>query len=218
MDFLVFLLVIVICLFILYILSKQDFVLLRQNISLAEIFDLAFFTILLAFISGRVFFIVNNLRFDLLNPIRFFYLVKFSGFSILGFFLGGALALFLLLRNKKGLGRIYDIFSISFTPIYIFDLVMRTLPLNLFFIPIILFLAITLVLAFFIRSHYKYIFQDGSISLMLLLIISLDTFFAQFLSPQKQFLWSFSLSQIISILFVLLTLIGLLMIQKNSKK
>src|SRR3989344_825223 len=107
-----------ICFFALFLFSKQDFVLLRQNISLSEIFDAAIIVFLLALLAGRIFYILDTFNFQLLHLVKFFYLTKFPGISTLGFFFGAAGGVLLLFRNKKGLRRIYDIFSISFFPLF----------------------------------------------------------------------------------------------------
>lgn len=202
MEILLFLITVIICIFVLYVLSKQDFVLLRQNISLSEVFNLAILAALFGFFFARLFFIVTSSRFDLLFPLKFFHLLKFPGFSILGFFLGSAIYLFLALRKKKGLGRIYDIFAISFMPAYIFALFFRTFNVQSFVFPILLSLLMMGILIFFIRSHYKYLLRDGSLSFIFLFILSLDE-----LVFQLPFI--FSTTQIITIFLILVSLSGL---------
>ncbi len=218
MLFVLLFLAVSICAFILYILSKQDFVLLRQNISLSEIFDLAILTLISGLAFGRFFYIITDSRLDLFSPVKFFHIIKFPGFSILGLFLGGAFALFFALHSNKGLARIYDIFSISFMPIYIFALVTRDYTEKLFFIPIILFLLMILIFTFFINSHYRYIMRDGSLSLMLLLILGFDTFASPYLTGGSMSFWPMSLSQIASMVFVLVSLVGILAIQRPARR
>lgn len=202
MEILLFLTVVIICIFVLYILSKQDFVLLRQNISLAQVFDLAILTALFGFLFARLFFIVTSSRFDLLFPLKFFHLLKFPGFSMLGFILGSAVLLFFTLRKKKTLGRIYDIFSISFMPAYIFVLTMRTYKAQFLAFPILLFLLMMGILIFFIRSHYKYLLRDGSVSFIFLFILSLDELIFQL--P-----FVLGVHQLITIFLILVSLGGL---------
>lgn len=202
MEILLFLTAVIICIFILYILSKQDFVLLRQNISLAQVFDLAILTALFGFFFARLFFIVTSSRFDLLFPLKFFHLLKFPGFSMLGFILGSAIYLFLTLRKKKSLGRIYDIFCISFMPAYIFALIMRTYNAQFLVFPVLLFFVTSGILIFFIRSHYKYLLRDGSVSLIFLFILCLDELIFQL--P-----FVLGLSQLITIFLIPVSLGGL---------
>src|SRR3990172_2074219 len=130
--------VLTVCFFLLYILCRQDFVLLRQNISLSQILDTAIITIAFAFITGRLLFLINNLEFSLLHVIRFLHFIKFPGVSPLGFFLGAALAVWFLMRQRKGILRIFDIFSISFLPLYSLSLILKSYPaLMAFIFPIV---------------------------------------------------------------------------------
>lgn len=198
MELLLLPFIIFICGFVLYLLSRQDFVLLRQNISLAQIFDLAFISFIFAFFLGRIFFIINTSQFELIHIIKFFHLIKFPGLSPLGFYLGGSIALSLLFRKKKGLPRIYDIFVIAFLPVYSFNILFRD---NFeIYIKILLILLSILTIYFFLRSHYKYILHDGSIALIFLFLISIDSFIFQMLTSQKQSIFlSLSFIQILSL-------------------
>ena len=195
------------CFFLLFIFSKHDFVLLRQNISLSEIFDRAVIGLLFALVIGRLIFIVNDLNFSLLHVFRFFHLIKFPGISMLGFFVGGILIVYLLFRKKKGLGRIYDIFSLSFFPLFLFFLVTQGRAL-----PIVLITSAIAVLLFlyyiFVTSHHKYILRDGGISLILLLIICISVFALQALtSSTRAIVLGLSFAQILSVPIALATLV-----------
>src|SRR3989344_1892152 len=194
--------------------STDCFLLLRQNISLAQIFDLALISFVLAFFLGRFFFIINTLQFELIHAIKFFHLIKFPGLSSLGFFLGGSIALFLLFRKRKGIARIYDIFVISFLPVYSFNIIFRDY--SEIYIKILLVLLSILIIYFFLRSHYKYIFHDGSIALIFLLLISIDSFIYQLLTSQKQSIFlSLSFIQILSVPLIFVFGIWFLINQKK---
>ena len=219
MEFILLILALIVCFFILYILCRQDFVLLRQNISLAQILDTAIITVILAFIVGRLLFLVNNLDISLLHVIRFIHFIKFPGASPLGFFLGASLSLWFLLRKNKGILRIFDIFSISFFPLYSASLVFRNYPSSLSFIFQIILGFLSLILfVFFLKSHYKYILRDGSISFVFLFIISMDTLFYNYINPQKYIiLFDLSTSQILSIIFASSSLVLLFINQRKLK-
>ena len=172
-SILLLVLVIFVCFFLLYTTSKQDFVLLRQNISLAEVFDLSIATFIIAFLFGRVLYIINDFKFELMGFLSFFHLLKFPGLSPLGFFIGAGLSIFLFFRKKKGLGRIYDIFTISFLPLYLFFVMTQSYPAKYAYLPFTFLFIYLLLFVFSIRSHQKYILKDGSISLIFLLLISI---------------------------------------------
>ena len=219
MELALLILVLIVCFFLLYILCRQDFVLLRQNISLSQNLDTAIITIAFAFITGRLLFLINNLEFSLLHTIRFFHFIKFPGISPLGFSLGGALALWLLLKSKKGIFRIFDIFSISFLPLYLFSLIFKSYPGATAIIFPIIAIALALILfVIFLKSHYKYIMKDGSIFLILLLIISIDTLLYEYINPNKYIiLFDLSTSQILSIIVASSSIVFLFINQRKLK-
>lgn len=190
----------IICFFILFIISRQDFVLLRQNISLAQIFDLSSVVFISAFIFGRIFLVVNDFNFQLLNLLTFFNIFKFEGINSLGFFAGGAVATYFSVKSRKALPRIFDIFSISFFPLFIFLSVARKAVFSTVPIPAaIIFLSI-LIFSFLVRSHYKYILKDGNISFVFLFLLTAETIVSGFIygGGHKVFL-NMSILQIASI-------------------
>src|SRR3990167_55796 len=113
MELAFLLIIIFVSSFILYLVSRQDFVLLRKNISLSQMFDAAIIAFVIAFFSSRLLYILNSQDFSLFHIIKFFHLIKFPGLSLLGLFLGGAFALYVIFRKRRALGRLYDIFTIS---------------------------------------------------------------------------------------------------------
>ncbi len=203
------------CFFLLFLLSKQDFVLLRQNISLSEMFDAAIVVFLFALLSGRVFYILDTFNFELLHALRFFYITRFPGVSMLGFFLGGALAVRFLFRNKKGLRRIYDIFGISFLPLFAFFVLAQGHKNIIYSVVTILIILVSFV--FFLRSHQKYILKDGSNALAMLGLIAIDVIVSQFLFPKHVLFFGLSLSSILSILLLPIVGAGIYLTQKSSK-
>ena len=211
--------ILIVCFFLLYILCRQDFVLLRQNISLSQILDMAAIAITFAFITGRLLFLINNSEFSLLHTIRFFHFVKFPGISPLGFSLGGVFALWFLMRNKKGILRIFDIFSISFLPLYLFSLILRSYPSQIaIFLPAIATIFLLALFIFFLKSHFMYILRDGTISLMLLLIVSVDTLLYEYLNMDR-FIILFDLSpgQLLGIIFAASSIVFLFINQRKLK-
>jgi len=219
MEFVFIIVAFVVCFFLLYILCRQDFVLLRQNISLSQILDTAAIAITFAFITGRLLFLINNSELSLLHIIRFFHFVKFPGISPLGFFVGGVFALWFLMRDKKGILRIFDIFSISFLPFYLLSLILRSYPPQIaIFLPAIATIFLLALFIFFLKSHYMYILRDGSISLMLLLIVSIDTLLYEYLNMDR-FIILFDLSpgQLLGIIFAASSIVFLFINQRKLK-
>ena len=172
-----------------------------------------------AFITGRLLFIINNLEISLLHAVRFFHLIKFPGINPLGFFLGGVFALWFLMRNKKGILRIFDIFSISFLPLYLFSLILRSYPSQIaIFLPAIVTIFLLALFIFFLKSHLMYILRDGSISLMLLLIVSVDTLLYEYLNMDRFIiLFDISSGQLLSIIFAASSIVFLFVNQRKLK-
>lgn len=214
-----FLIGFLICIFLLYLFSKQDFVLLRQNISLSQIFDSGAIALFLGFIFGRIFYVLNNFDFSLLNIFKFFHIFLFPGISFLGLFLGLFVALLFSFRKQKMTSRIYDIFTISFMPLFILNSALRAYPSQFpyvgFFIPVFLIV----VFVFFIQAHNRYVLSDGSIFLIFIFLVATDTALSQFLNSERfLIIGSFSFLQAASVSLIILSLILFLLNQKFSKK
>jgi hypothetical protein len=200
----------------LYIFSKQDFVLLRQNISLKDVFDLAILDLIISIFIGRIFFVLNDFRFDLLNVIKFLYLPKFPGMLLLGFLIGAILGIYILFKKKKGLYRIYDIFSLAFFPLFLFFVIFDYITKPLIFIPILILGVI--LFGFFISSHKKYKLKDGTISLILLLLVSAESLISQKFDPNRHILFVvISFSQIIAIILISTSIVGIFVNQKTKR-
>jgi hypothetical protein len=218
MEILIFVVTFIICFFILYMLSKHDFVLLRQNISLSQIFDAAAISLICAFMMSRVIFVVNNFKTDLLSILKFFHIAKYPGLSLFGFIAGGALCLYLIFMRRKGIGRIVDIFAISFFPLFATSILLEQIKGQYFFIPYVLFVVCLFVFAFFIRSHNKYILRDGSISLVFILLICIQTAFYQYFMGAKNAIFlSFSSLFIVSVVAIPFILFELFLNQRKRK-
>lgn len=102
-------------LFALYVLSKDDFVLLRKNISQITLFDFAFIAGIVGLFFSRLIFVLSHFSSLYLNPLVFFVIPYFPGLSLAGLLLGGCTALYMLtVRRKAPIGRIFDIFSFAF--------------------------------------------------------------------------------------------------------
>lgn len=198
MHFIFYFFLFLLSLFILFVLSKHDFVLLRKNISVGQIFDLAIIFVVISLFFGRLFYIGNFSQFELLTPIKFFYFFKFPGFSFLGFIVSGALVIYFYFRKTKALSRIYDIFTLSFFPILIASVVIFNY--SVFAIEISLVLLVILIGLFFsfLHSHNKYFLRDGGIALLTASLFSFHTFLIQFFEKGNM-LFFFSVLQWISL-------------------
>ncbi len=217
MEILLFIILFVLCFFLLYIFSKHDFVLLRQNISLSQIFDAASVSLVSAFIFGRVLYVVNNFKSELLSVLRFFHIVKYPGISMFGFMAGAALCFYLIFMKKKGIGRIGDIFAVSFYPLFAFGILFEG-SIKPSILPILFFIFSIPYYIFLIRCHQKYVLRDGNVSFLFFLILCVQTFLFQYFSVSKNAIFSsFTLLEIISAVAIPAVLVGFVRIQSRKK-
>lgn len=117
MQFFIFILIgtLVLFLFRLYHLSSDDYVLAKKNITLDDIFNVAFVCCVPALLLARIFFVAMNPQGVFLNPLGFLLFPYFPGLSLTGGLIGGALTLYWVSRKKKfPIGRVFDFFSIAF--------------------------------------------------------------------------------------------------------
>src|SRR3989344_7996860 len=118
MQFFIF--VLLICLFIflycVYVLTNDDFIFLRRDVTLEKLFNLIFISGLTGLFVAR-FFYGFSAKGIFANPLVFLLFPYFPGLSLLGGVVGiGVYLLFSMKRreNPLPLGRICDIFSIAF--------------------------------------------------------------------------------------------------------
>jgi hypothetical protein len=114
-----FIIVLLVCfivfLYVLYILAKDDFVINRKNISLENIFNMAFLTAFFALFFARLFYVLINPKPVFFTILGFFLFPYFPGLSIIGAALGSLVFLFPYLKNKNlPIGKTFDIFALGF--------------------------------------------------------------------------------------------------------
>lgn len=113
-----FFLVLVFCfvlfLFRLYHLASDDYVLIKKNISLEDIFNAAFICSLIALFFARLFYVIFHFSPNFLNPLVFLIFPYFPGLSLVGGILGGGISLLIYSRRKKfPIKRIFDFFTVA---------------------------------------------------------------------------------------------------------
>lgn len=107
-------------LYCIFVFAKDDFILLRKNITLEQLFNISFVIYILGFLFARLVYVLEHISPKYLDPFVLFLFPYFPGLSISGGILIG-IAYLLIILNKKRLPffRVFDIFSISF--IYAFS-------------------------------------------------------------------------------------------------
>ncbi len=211
-QFIFVIIAVIFSMFLLFTLSKNDFVLLRKNVSLHELFDVVIISMAVGLLFARVFFIIDMQEWSWFHPFRFFHLIKIPGLSLYGFFVGVVFPLFWLLRKKKVLHRVYDILFISILPLFIMSLATRTYSLGIpsVFIQIALAVIGICIISILITFFHNYTLRDGSLALIIFLLVSVDLFLNGFLSEYPTLLFSLSLSQISAVIFFAISAILLI--------
>lgn len=103
-------------LFVLHSLTREDYGLMRRNISMEQLFNLTFLSLLSGLFVSRVMYAVFHLNPFFLNPLVFFALPYYSGLSLFGGVVGvfGSLYLFCL-KKKYPWRKFFDFFAIAFS-------------------------------------------------------------------------------------------------------
>lgn len=192
MELLFYLLGTLLSLFILYAVSRHDFVLLRQSISLRQVYDNVFISLFVFFIVARTAFAVYSSSLQILNPLRFFYLTKYWGVVPYIGFAGMIISLLILFRKKKNMLRILDIYFISFSPLILLDVLLQGNNEILLIIKVISALVLIVFYGWFIKIHNKYTTKDGFITFMTVITYSLVNLAFSFATNgifSLQYLW-----------------------------
>jgi hypothetical protein len=114
-----FIVVLFACLFIflyvLYFLSHDDFVILRNDVSMEKIFNTAFIFSAVSLFSSRLIYVIGDPQEVFFSPLGFLLFPYFPGLSLAGGILGGFafLIVYLILKGFP-VGRILDFFAVGF--------------------------------------------------------------------------------------------------------
>lgn len=181
-------------LFALYYLSRDDFVVVRRDISMEKIFSLAFLTAIFTLFFSRLVFILGSQDLQLLNPLSFFAIPYFPGLSLMGGIAGAAIFIFLYCSYKKmPVGKMLDLFALSFMGVlpvglivnFIMHLGKSGLFLNIIFIfsLLIILLFAKIIYPFSTKGEIK----DGSLGLTFGLVFSFLYFMTKLFLNIKDF-------------------------------
>jgi prolipoprotein diacylglyceryltransferase len=177
--FIVLIICLVLFLFRLYHVANDDYVLVKKNVSLDEVFNCAFVCGLIALLFARIFYVILNPNPIFFSPLGFLIFPYFPGLSLFGGLIGGIIALFIYSRVKKfPLGRIFDFFAVSFTFILPVGLLGYFLLSQEFSIggtvKLVLFLIIAFAANLYLHPKASSLeIRDGSISILFLIFFSL---------------------------------------------
>lgn len=214
-SFLVFLLSI-------FLLSRDDFILLRRNITQDEVFDSVFLASVVALFFARVFYILLHPKPMYLSPLVFFIIPYFPGLSLAGLLIGASIFLYFYHRSgKKPLGRLFDIFSLSFLFAFSTGMFVQaglSLLQRNFFIGILSMIIslIALVIAIIgVRLFSLSTWRDGSMSLSILSFITILSLIYEFVIVLLKKTLVFN-NEII-VFFLFLIMVGIVSVLHGSR-
>jgi prolipoprotein diacylglyceryltransferase len=171
----------IVFLFCLHVLAKEDLIFVRKNITMEMLFNIAFYTIGVGILSARIIYVVEYFSLGFLNPLVFFLFPYFPGLSLVGGVVGATLFILLYKAKKYPSGRIFDFFSMAF---------LAALPVGFFgqglllgmrdrFSGILMPLIFLITLIFFVKVllplNTRGEIEDGSLGFLFLVVFSLTT-------------------------------------------
>lgn len=204
-----------ISLFILYGVSRHDFVLLRQSISLRTVFDNAFLTIFTFFFVSRIGFILLSNTYDLFNPLKLLYLTRYWGILPYAGILATIISILFLFRKKKNKLRILDIYFIAFTPLIILDVILKSNSIVMLAIKVVSLLVLISFYGWFIKIHNRFSTKDGFITAMTVLTYSIVTL-AFSLAQNGLYNSQFLVFNILLIVSIISASIFMFLVQKDT--
>ncbi|HWY78991.1 MAG TPA: prolipoprotein diacylglyceryl transferase family protein [Candidatus Sulfotelmatobacter sp.] len=221
MQIIIFFPALILFLYALYRIVKDDHVFIRKGISLEQSFDIAFITLWASLFMSRFIYLLfhmyvgENLLFD-------FFTITKGGFSLTGAILGGMITVYFVGSYKRlPLGRLSDSLSLSF--LYALPLVFlsnaifasKNELLFVFLNSIIYFV----LLLFFVQFLYPKILnrtiKEGKIAMLFLLCFSLIALITSLLVSLKH-IQSFINPENITLIMLFITSIILLMKQERA--
>lgn len=171
-----------IVLFSLYILSHEDFVLIRKNISVERIFNMAVIAFVVSFFFARFFYVLFNFNSKFLNPFTFFVFPYFPGLSLPAAVLGGSLFVLLYAhKHKMPVFRIFDFFLLSFLSVLPLGFLISYLPFlqkkvfvnNELFLLIIYILILFIFIKILLPRMQRGELKEGSLGFLVLIFFPL---------------------------------------------
>lgn len=195
--------------FILYILSKNDFVFLRKNITLHNMFDTMILSLLGFLLTARVLFVFGGLHSELYNPITFLHILRYPGILYLGGVIGFAAVSFLRFRKRKIIFHILDIYSLALYPLFLLSLFSSNITGNFLYFNVFIFLLSIFFFSLGIYSYRNIVLKDGSVALLFLCLAAVFTIINEF-SGGTRVLFIFTIAQIVSLILFIISSVLLL--------
>jgi prolipoprotein diacylglyceryltransferase len=225
METITLLICVFVFLFTLYGLSRDDFVLLRKNVSMDEVFNISFLALLSALFVGRLLYVVSHYTPTFLNPLVFLAIPYYPGVSIIGAVMGFVGFCLLYTAYKKiAKERLFDFFTIallvSLTVGYLIHLVVLTvykftIEISMLLLPFLLVLLCSIIFTVLLPRQRRGEMKDAHLGLTFLVVFSAGTFLTDVLSKNNKLVSVLSIEGFAAILIFLLALF--LLLKKERK-
>lgn len=216
MFFLILFFCLFIFLYVIYLLSKDDYVFMRKSIAIEQVFNITFISILCGLFFARLHFVFLHPSWKYLQPLVFIVFFYFPGLSLTGEILGFMLLAFLLAkRTKIPMGKVFDIFALAFSISYSVGLLSLSIMQLIISRRIDIFSVITAIifLLIFIALRYVYskqISNNGLIANSILLIYTIVAIATNILTLHYKNLSFFFRDNILLLIFSLICFIVLI--------
>lgn len=215
----------VVFLYCVFAFAREDFILLRKNISLEHMFSTSFLTFFVGLFFARVFFVLGNFSAHYLNLLVFLVFIYFPGLSFAGAILGGLMFLALFLKRKKmPFGRVFDIFSLSFIfsvyvgnlAVFIIDLFSKKIEFMTAGLSVLFLFGFILFSYLFANLKFR---KDGSCGYSIISFFALLDLISLIFQKGKAHLLAISLEEVL-LLIVFVVMLGFFLKQEffYSKK
>jgi phosphatidylglycerol:prolipoprotein diacylglycerol transferase len=210
----------------------------RFGLSKEEVDKVAFWLIVVSFLSARVYFVVSQLSYFQANPSEIFQFWK-GGISIFGALLGGLAFVYLYTRKKiYSVWQLLDLIAISLPlgqaigrfgnffnyeaygtptdlPWKMFVPVENRLQTAEFYHPAFLYEAIASLIIFFVLFSFRGRLKSGNLALIYLIAYSSIRFIIEFIRLDSIYLGEFKLQQMVALLILIVAASAL--IARNQK-
>jgi prolipoprotein diacylglyceryltransferase len=192
-------------LFLLYKLGKEDIIFIRKNITLDQLFNLAFIFMGVGLFSARLVYVLSNPAKGFLNPLVFLLFPYFPGLSLTGGVFGATIALVYYAKYKKlPVGRILDFFIISFFCALPFGFIGNVFLngtvtlLESIFLPVLYAILFLIIYKVFFPKLLQNNLQSGSIGTLGLVLFGLISFLTSMVQNKMGLIWFIGIPEVLA--------------------
>ncbi len=208
-------------LFTLYLLAREDYILFRKNVTIEQVFNMAFILLLVSALSSRLFYVLFHFKVGYLNPLVFFHILKYPGLSLIGAMTGGLLFYVLYYRTKKlPFARLSDLFMLSFLSAVPFTFLpalfsQKTVFLFILNILFILFFISVLIGEFQLFLRWKG--REGLLSLSVVSVFSFISLIDHLIFDKDRLLYIFSGDELLLFIVFILATVSVIFLYATRK-